>query len=182
MILVSLTKWSQLLPYKIFLDTYDLPLHPPKRLERYATSFIEISLYNGLVATGHVDISKSPSKKTPFERYLIRKNQTCSAFVLIKNFLCISGFFRTFLQKLTVLSDQEVPGCHKNIYRDLRPSFTRSEIFGNMCCLFRQQRQHSKISLWTGAPREALWKTVGKAIFSLFDLKNRFEVFHRPTT
>ena len=50
-----------------------------------------------------------------------------------------------------------------------------------MCCLFRQQRQHSKISLWTGAPREALWKTVGKVIFSLFDLKNRFEVFHRPT-
>ena len=94
---------------------------------------------------------------------------------------CVSGFFRTFLQKLTVLSDQEVPGCHKNIYRDLRPSFTRSKIFGNMCCLFRQQRQHSKISLWTGAPREALWKTVGKVIFSLFDLKNRFEVFHRPT-
>jgi len=44
-----------------------------------------------------------------------------------------------------------------------------------------QQRQHSKISLWTGAPREAMWKTVGKVIFSLFDLKNRFEVFHRPT-
>ena len=94
---------------------------------------------------------------------------------------CIPGFFKTFLQKLTVLSDQEVPGCHKNIYRDLRPSFTRSEIFGNMCCFFRQQKQHSKISLWTGAPREALWKTVGKVIFSLFDLKNRFEVFHRPT-
>ena len=74
-------------------------------------------------------------------------------------------FFKTFLQKLTVLSDKEVPGCHKNIYRDLRPSFTRSEIFGNLCCLFRQQRQHSKISLWTGAPREALWKTVGKVIF-----------------
>ena len=96
-------------------------------------------------------------------------------------FACVSVFFRTFLQKLTVLSDQEVPGCHKNIYRDLRPSFTRSKIFGNMCCLFRQQKQHSKISLWTGAPREALWKTVGKVIFSLFDLKNRFEVFHRPT-
>ena len=95
--------------------------------------------------------------------------------------VCIPVFFKTFLQKLTVLSDQEVPGCHKNIYRDLRPSFTRSEIFGNMCCLFRQQRQHSKISLWTGALREALWKTVGKAIFSLFDLKNRFEVFLRPT-
>ena len=90
-------------------------------------------------------------------------------------------FWGLFCKKITFLSDQEVPGCHKNIYRDLRPSFTRSKIFGNMCCLFRQQKQHSKISLWTGAPREALWKTVGKVIFSLFDLKNRFEVFHRPT-
>ena len=87
---------------------------------------------------------------------------------------CIPGFFRTLLQKFTVLSDQEVPGFHKNIYRDLRPSFTRSKIFDNMCCLFRQQRQHSKISLWTGASRKALWKTVGKVIFSLFNLKNRF--------
>ena len=93
---------------------------------------------------------------------------------------CAPGFFRTFLQKLTVLSDQEVPGCHKNIYRDLRPSFTRSKIFGNICCLFRQQKQHSKISLWTGAPRKALWKTVGKVIFSLFDPKNRFSVFNSP--
>ena len=55
---------------------------------------------------------------------------------------CVSGFLRTFLQKLIFLSDQEVPGRHKNIYRELRPSFTTSEIFGNICCLFRQQTQH----------------------------------------
>ena len=91
-----------------------------------------------------------------------------------------SVFVRTFLQKLTVLSDQEVPGCHKNIYRDLRPSFTRSEIFGNMCCFFRQQTQHLLPSRWPGTPKGALWELVGKVIFSLFDLKNRFSVFNGP--
>ena len=94
--------------------------------------------------------------------------------------VCISGFFKTFLQKLTVLSDQEVPGCHKNIYRDLRPSFTRSEIFGNMCCFFRQQTQHLLPSLGTGSPKGALWEFVGKVIFSLFDPKNRFSAYNGP--
>ena len=90
-----------------------------------------------------------------------------------------------------ILDPFEGSECSKNPYvnvsprwwtgvRDLRPSFIRSKIFGNMCCLFRQQKQHSKISLWTGAPREALWKTVGKVIFSLFDPKNHFSAFNGP--
>ena len=40
----------------IFPDTYDLPLHPPKRLGRYATIFTDFR--NGLVAKCHA--------KTPF--------------------------------------------------------------------------------------------------------------------
>ena len=40
---------------------------------------------------------------------------------------CIPGFLRKNLLKLRFLSDQEVPGCQKNIYRELRPSFTRSQ-------------------------------------------------------
>ena len=86
-----------------------------------------------------------------------------------------------FLQNMRFLSDQEVPGRHKNIYRELRPSFTRSEIFGNMCCLFRQQTQHLLLSWFPGSPKGALWDFVRKVILSFFDLKNRFEVFHRPT-
>ena len=39
-------------------------------------------------------------------------------------------------KKIRFLSDQEVPGRHKNIYRELRRFFTRSEIFGNICCFF----------------------------------------------
>ena len=93
--------------------------------------------------------------------------------------LC-SVFFEDFLQKITFLSDQEVPGCHKNIYRELRTSFTRSEIFGNMCCFFRQQTQHLLPSLGTGSPKGALWEFVGKVIFSLFDPKNRFSAFNGP--
>ena len=90
------------------------------------------------------------------------------------------GFFKTFLQKIRFLSDQEVPGCHKNIYRELRTSFTRSEIFGNICCLFRQQTQNLLPSPWPGSPRGALWDFVGKVIFSLFDPKNRFSAFNGP--
>ena len=88
-------------------------------------------------------------------------------------------FFKTFLKK-KFLSDQEVPGCHKNIYRELRTSFTRSEIFGNMCCFFRQQTQHLLPSLGTGSPKGALWEFVRKVIFSLFDPKNRFSAFNGP--
>ena len=33
---------------------------------------------------------------------------------------CIPGFLKTFLKKIRFLSDQEVPGRHKNIYRELR--------------------------------------------------------------
>ena len=93
---------------------------------------------------------------------------------------CIPGFLNTFLQKIRFLSDQEVPGRHKNIYRELRTSFTRSEIFGNMCCFFRQQTQHLLPSLGTGSPKGALWEFVGKVIFSLFDPKNRFSAFNGP--
>ena len=92
----------------------------------------------------------------------------------------IPGFLKTFLQKIRFLSDQEVPGRHKNIYRELRTSFTRSEIFGNMCCFFRQQTQHLLPSLGTGSPKGALWEFVGKVIFSLFDPKNRFSAFNGP--
>ena len=73
-----------------------------------------------------------------------------------------------------------VPGCHKNIYRELRPSFTRSEILVNICCLFRQQTQHLLPSWWPGTPKGVLWEFVGKVIFSLFDPKNRFSVFNSP--
>ena len=93
---------------------------------------------------------------------------------------CNPGFWRTFLQKITFLSDQEVPGCHKNIYRNFRTSFTASEIFGNICCFFRQQTQHMLPSRWSGTPKGALWEFVGKVIFSLLDLKNRFSVFNGP--
>ena len=41
---------------------------------------------------------------------------------------CISVFLRIFLQKLIFLSDQEVPGRHKNIYRELRRFFTTHRI------------------------------------------------------
>ena len=58
-----------------------------------------------------------------------------------------TGFSKFVLLKLGFLSDQEVPGYHKNIYRELRPSFTRSKIFGNICCCFRQQRQHCLLPL-----------------------------------
>ena len=93
---------------------------------------------------------------------------------------CIPGFLRKNLLKLRFLSDQEVPGCHKNIYRELRPSFTRSEILVNTCCLFRQQTQHLLPSWWPGAPKGVLWEFVGKVIFSPFDPKNRFSVFNSP--
>ena len=89
-------------------------------------------------------------------------------------------FFDTFLQKIRFLIDQEVPGRHKNIYRELRTSVARSEIFGNMCCFFRQQTQHLLPSLGTGSPKGALWEFVGKVIFSLFDPKNRFSAFNGP--
>ena len=89
-------------------------------------------------------------------------------------------FLKTVLQKIRFLSDQEVPGRHKNIYRELRRFFTRSEIFGNMCCFFRQQTQHLLPSLGTGSPKGALWEFVGKVIFSLFDPKNRFSAFNGP--
>ena len=36
---------------------------------------------------------------------------------------------------LAFLSNQEVLGCHKNIYRELKPSLTSFEILGNICCL-----------------------------------------------
>ena len=68
----------------IFPDTYDLPLHPPKRLGRYATIFTDWC--NGLVAKCHVDISKWPPQKHPFWRYLIQKSRTCLMFVPIKDF------------------------------------------------------------------------------------------------
>jgi len=48
----------------IFLGTYNLPLHPPKRLEGFATIFMKI--FYGFVAEGHVDISKCPPQKHPF--------------------------------------------------------------------------------------------------------------------
>ena len=56
-------------------------------------------------------------------------------------------FWPHFALNRAFLSRQEVPGCHKNIYRELRPSFIRSEIFGNICCCFRQQKQHSVLTL-----------------------------------
>ena len=89
-------------------------------------------------------------------------------------------YFQDFLQKMRFLSDQEIPGRHKNIYRELRRFFTRSEIFGNMCCFFRQQTQHLLPSLGTGSPKGALWEFVGKVIFSLFDPKNHFSAFNGP--
>ena len=89
-------------------------------------------------------------------------------------------FLRKYLQKLRFLSDQEVPGCQKNIYRELRRSFTRSEILLNTCCFFRQQTQHLLPSWWPGTPKGVLWEFVGKVIFSLFDPKNRFSVFNSP--
>ena len=58
-----------------------------------------------------------------------------------------TGFWPHFALNRAFLSRQEVPGCHKNIYRELRPSFTRSEIFGNICCCFQQQKQHSLLTL-----------------------------------
>ena len=99
---------------------------------------------------------------------------------LIREVYCIPGFLKTFLKKIRFRSDQEVPGRHKNIYRELRRFFTRSEIFGNMCCFFRQQTQHLLPSLGTGSPKGALWEFVGKVIFSLFDPKNRFSAFNGP--
>ena len=60
----------------IFPDTYDLSLHPPKRLRRYATIFTDWC--NGLVAKCHVDISKWPPQKHPFWRYLIQKIEPAS--------------------------------------------------------------------------------------------------------
>ena len=95
-------------------------------------------------------------------------------------FSCVPGFLRTFLQKITFLSDQEVPGHHKNIYRELRPSFTRSTMFGNICCLFRQETQHLLPLWWPGTPRRPLGKYVENVIFSLFDLKNHFSAFNGP--
>ena len=89
-------------------------------------------------------------------------------------------FWRLFWKKIRFLSDQEVPGRHKNIYRELRRFFIRSEIFGNMCCFFRQQTQHLLPSLGTGSPNGTLWELVGKVIFSLFDPKNRFSAFNGP--
>ena len=107
--------------------------------------------------------------------------QTISRSQLIRGGVyCIPGFLKTFLKKIRFLSDQEVPGRHKNIYRELRRFFTRSEIFGNMCCFFRQQTQHLLPSLGTGSPKGALWEFVGKVIFSLFDPKNRFSAFNGP--
>ena len=108
------------------------------------------------------------------------KTASISRSQLIRGGYCIPGFLKTFLKKIRFLSDQEVPGRHKNIYRELRRFFTRSEIFGNMCCFFRQQTQHLLPSLGTGSPKAALWEFVGKVIFSLFDPKNRFSAFNGP--
>ena len=93
---------------------------------------------------------------------------------------CNPGFWRTFLQKITFLSDQEVPGCHKNIYRNFRTSFTASEIFGNICCFFRQQTQHCFKSLGTASALLPTSKYVEKCIFLLSNLKYHLDVFHRP--
>ena len=71
-------------------------------------------------------------------------------------------------------------GFTSDLERPWRTSFTRSEIFGNMCCFFRQQTQHLLPSLGTGSPKGALWEFVGKVIFSLFDPKNRFSAFNGP--
>ena len=93
---------------------------------------------------------------------------------------CVPGFWRTFLQKITFLSDQEVPGCHKNIYRDFRTSFTTSEIFGNICCFFRQQTQHCFKSLCTASTLFPTPKYVEKCIFWLSNPKYHLDVFDRP--
>ena len=94
----------------IFLDTYDLPLHPPKRLERYATSFIEI--YNGLVATGHVDISKSPSEKTPFWAILDPKKSHLLRVCANKKFSMYDGDISLVLEvALDVRGTLEAKKC-----------------------------------------------------------------------
>ena len=71
-------------------------------------------------------------------------------------------------------------GSYKNSYKELRHHFSRSEILVNICCFFRQQTQHLLPSWWPGTPKGVLWEFVGKVIFSLFDLKNRFSVFNSP--
>ena len=68
----------------IFPDTYDLPLHPPKRLGRYATIFTDCC--NGLVAKCHAKTLFLAPQKHPFWRYLIQKNRSCLMFVPIKIF------------------------------------------------------------------------------------------------
>ena len=70
-----------------------------------------------------------------------------------------------FLLIFRFLSNQEVPGCHKNIYRELRPSFTRSQIFGNMCCFFRQQTQHLLPSWGPGSPKGSCGNPWEKSFF-----------------
>jgi len=94
---------------------------------------------------------------------------------------CVAGFLRTFLQKITFLRPQEVPGCHKNIYRELRACFTRFEIFGNICCFFRQQTQHLLTSWWPGTPKGLCGNYEENVDFWLVDPKNHFKVFDRPT-
>ena len=90
------------------------------------------------------------------------------------------GFFEKKFAKIKISERPRGPRMPKNIYRELRPSFTRSEILVNICCFFRQQTQHLLPSWWPGTPKGVLWEFVGKVIFSLFDLKNRFSVFNSP--
>ena len=67
---------------------------------------------------------------------------------------------------LAFLSNQEVLGCHKNIYRELRPSLTSFEILGNICCFWGNK---SNICWPKGGWKPqwgVLWKTVEKVIFN----------------
>ena len=61
----------------IFPDTYDLPLHPPKRLGRYATIFTDCCC-NGLVAKCRAKTPFLGPQKHPFWRYLIQKIEPAS--------------------------------------------------------------------------------------------------------
>ena len=67
---------------------------------------------------------------------------------------------------LAFLSNQEVLGCHKNIYRELRPSLTSFEILGNIIMLpFRQQKQHLLTKRWLETPMGSPVENLGKGDF-----------------
>ena len=99
-----------------------------------------------------------------------------SRIQLSRGVSCVAFFLRTFLKKLRFLSDQKVPGCHKNIYRDLEHPLQDLKFLATYVAFLGNKRNtccHRRGREVQGGPCGILWK---KSFFTFRSEKSFFGV------